>query len=301
MSGTKVLVIGSGGYLGRPLMAQPRAVGAEAIGADVRRITGLAEHVVDLRFPEQTATLLANVKPDVVVLIAYLLTADSIADPQNAIRVNILGVNGVFEAAAALGVPRVVFASSNSIYGDQKDFGDRDVVEDDRLNQRTLYGVMKGFNEFMATHYNTRGRTRIVSVRLASLHGHGKGGIFNPVDLLVEAAGRGRRFTLPWSAGHEFTFLHVEDAAAIFVALALAKDPKWNAYNSGGERLTMRTLAEVAGPVCGLEIDFEEPGRQLEHLRRFSGARLEQEFGLHRRSVGEWIRAELAERAKVAV
>jgi nucleoside-diphosphate-sugar epimerase len=295
MSPRSVLVIGSGGYLGQPVMAQLRARGVNAIGADLRRIPSFAEHALDLRFPEQTMSLVARLRPDVVVLLAYLLTADSMADPQNAIRTNIVGVNGVFDACATLGIPRVVFASSNSVYGDQSDFGDKEAFESDRQVPRTFYGLMKHFNEFMAQQYNAAGKTRIISVRLASLHGRGKGGIFNPVDLLIEASGHTDRVTLPWSATHEFAFLHVDDAAAIFVALALAEQPMWTEYNSGGEHLTMQRLAEAAGPLCGLRIDFEEPGRQLEHLGRISGARLDKEFAVDRHSVRYWIETELRE------
>lgn len=296
MSGQRVLILGAGGYLGRRVMDHLRALGVAPVGADIVPVPGYAEHLHDMRFPEQSFALFHKVKPDVVISLAYLLTAASISGPHNAVHTNILGINGVFDACAAMGIPRVLFASSNVAYGDQTDLGSAEANEDSPRRPRSLYSWMKVFNEVMSEHYNATSATRIISLRLSSLHGRGKTGIFNPFDMVMGAVG-GERFTLPWSRSHEFSFLHVEDAAEMFARLALAPTIERTAYDSGGDRTTMEMLAEIAGPLCGLQIGFEEPGRQIDHLSRISGARLAEEFKIPRRPLAHWVKVELADRA----
>jgi len=280
--------------MGRQIMAQLRERDATAVGADVRLTEdGVVDYAFDMRFPYQTLALMQQIRPDVVISLGYVLTVELYANVQNAVHANVLGVNGVFDAAAAVGVPRVVFASSNPVYGAQSDFGDAEITEDSPRHPRVLYALMKQFNEDMATFYNQSSATTIVTVILSSLHGRNKGGIFNPLDMLVTAAGTTRNFTLPWSATHEFSFLHVDEAAQIFVELALAPQLQWTTYNSGGERLTMAELAAVAAPLCGLTVGFDEPGRHLAHCSRLNSDRLRSELPISRRSVEDWIRIEL--------
>lgn len=293
-----VLVLGSSGYLGRQVIKQLRGRGVTAVGADVRLVPGLAEHVFDMRFPYQTLSLLSEIRPDVVVSLGYLLTLDIRANLHNSLHANVLGVNGIFDAAMKLGVSRVLFASSNPVYGEQSDFGDAEIREDSPRHPRVPYALMKQFNEDIAGIYNESGNTQIVSVILSSLHGRDKGGIFNPLDLMIAAAGTTAEVTLPWSAAHEFSFLHVDDAAAIFVELALAPRLEWTTYNSGGDAMTMRRLADLAGPRCGLRVSFEEPGRQLAHCSRLNSERLESELRFARKSPEHWIAFELERAGK---
>ena len=117
--------------------------------------------------------------------------------------------------------------------------------------------------------------------------------------MLVEAAGTANQFTLPWSATHEFSFLHVDDSASIFVELALAPKLRWTVYNSGGEFMTMQQLADLAAPLCRLEIDFAEPGQQLAHCSRLGWHRLRSELPVTRRSCREWLRVELERAGKL--
>jgi nucleoside-diphosphate-sugar epimerase len=280
-------------------MEQLRKRDVEAIGADLYLEPEFVDAVVDLRFPNQILSVLSKVKPDVVINLGYLLTRELHADVQNAVHTNVLGVNGVFDAPATLGIPRVIFASSNPVFGDQSDFGEEEITEESPRHPRVLYALMKQFNEDMAAFYNRTSETTIVTVILSSLHGRGKGGIFNPLDMLIEAAGATNRFTLPWSAMHEFSFLHVDDSANIFVELALAPELRWTVYNSGGECMTMQRLAHLAAPLCGLEIDFEEPGWQLAHCSRLNWDRLRTELPVTRRSPQEWLRFELERAGKL--
>jgi UDP-glucose 4-epimerase len=297
----KVIVIGSAGYVGKRVMAALRARGAEPVGVDVVRVPDLADETCDITAPEEVFALLDRTKPDAVINLVYLLMEASAANPQRALRVNILGMNTIFEAVNVLGVPRVVFASSGAVYGDYSDHGDAVITEQTQSTPRTLYGHMKSFNEAMAEHYNNIGRTQIISLRLASLHGRDKTGTFAPMDIIVRGALAGEDVVLPWSRKHEFSFIHVDDAAAELVELALAKRPAHTVYNSGGEQLSMAELIETAEPICNIKIETEEPGRTLLHPSLVSGDRFAEEFGFERGSMKSWLERELEERSAARV
>ena len=296
----KVLVIGSAGYVGRRLVPRLREAGVVTIGVDAVGVAGLVDQTADLRFPEQTMGLLYEIRPDVVINLAYMLMEASAARPHAAVQLNILGVNGLFDAAVNLGVPRVVYASSGAVYGDQKDHGDTEVSEETPTTPRTLYGQMKQFNEGMAEFYNSRGATRLISVRLSSLHGRGKQGTFTPMDMIVDAVGKADKVTLPWSADHETSFIHVDDAVDVFVQLALAVSPRWTVYNSGGDHLTMGDLARFGNEITGLKIACAEPGRELLHVSRVDSTRVRTEFPGARRTPREWLELEVNDKLRTA-
>ena len=116
----RVVVVGGGGYLGRPLAGLLRAH-THTVSASQHRGEDVDEQL-DLRRPEEIYRLLGRVRPDVVVLTAYLLERATAADPMRAVETNILGVTNVFQAAADLGLRRVVFASSGAVHGSTEDF-----------------------------------------------------------------------------------------------------------------------------------------------------------------------------------
>lgn len=295
----RVLVIGAAGYVGRRLMvALHRRADVAAIGADIRAVPGVAEHRIDLAFPAQSFGIVHEARPDVVINLAYLLSAGIVESPQRGVETNIVGVNGLFEACVRLGVRRLVYASSGSVYGDQSLYGDREVDEETPLPApRTLYQLHKQFNERMAEHYNQLGGTQLVALRISSPHGRGKDSSdFNPLDRLVRAAARGEpTLSLPWSASRPLSFNHVDDVAEACVAVALAPTLRWTIYNLGGESLTVGSLAGIAAARAGLRVTFAEGAPPATFMGRISSRRLEEEVGFRRRSAAEWFEREVAE------
>ena len=73
--------------------------------------------------------------------------------PRLAAKINALGMNNAFEAARLMGVNRVVYASSETVYGPQDKYGDREVKEDDQLYPNGSYGICKRFAEIQADQY----------------------------------------------------------------------------------------------------------------------------------------------------
>ena len=74
-------------------------------------------------------------------------------DPRLITRVNVLGMNNSFEASKIMGIRRVIYASSETVYGPQAMYGEREVTEDDQTNSTHSYAVCKKYAEIMAEEY----------------------------------------------------------------------------------------------------------------------------------------------------
>src|SRR5260370_30568396 len=78
----KVVVVGGGGYLGRPLATLLRGH-ADTVSASHHRGEDVDEQI-DLRRPQEIYRLLGRVRPDLVLLAAYLLGRATAPDPVGA-------------------------------------------------------------------------------------------------------------------------------------------------------------------------------------------------------------------------
>src|SRR5262245_12380900 len=118
IAGVRVLVTGANGYLGRATVAALGAAGHEPI-ALVRTTyptCGVAMRTADLLDESALRQALSGV--DAVCHLAGLTRArQSFVDPLTYFRVNAGGTVNLLSAMATCGVPRIVFASTASIYG----------------------------------------------------------------------------------------------------------------------------------------------------------------------------------------
>jgi len=295
-----VLLIGGAGYIGGPLVRQLRQQRVETISADLRAGDGVDE-AVDMRSAGEIYRLLHRRKPDVVVVTAYMLSKASAAEPLRAVETNVLGLTNVFQAAADLGVRRVVFAASGAIFGRKEDFPLEPVDESMDCRPRILYAKMKRFNEWMAEHFNENFGTEIVSYRISGPQGKRKtSGGQTPYDTVVAAAGQQGHLTLPWKPNTVFRFIHVEDAAASFIPIILAAEVGHRIYNAPGYAVSVGELAELARQIFNLEVDFAEPAQTIEFVAHIDSTRYEQEFEFRPRPIAEWMREELGTLPTVA-
>ncbi len=297
----KVLLIGGAGYIGRPLVELLRER-ADTVSADIRPGPGVDE-TLDMRDPGEVYRLFLKTKPDVAVVTAYMLSRAAAADPMRAVQTNILGMTNVFQTASDLGIRRVVFASSGSIYGRSVDFPQQPINETVECHPSMLYARMKRINEWLAEHYNANFGTEIVSYRISGPHGRGKAtGGQTPYDTVVTAVLDGqKRIVLPWTPDTMFRFIQIQDAAASFLPVILADSVKHRVYSAPGFAISIRELAETAKSVAQLECDFAEPGRTIEFVARIDSSRYEEEFSFRPRPMADWMREDVGMAAAATV
>ena len=108
-----------------------------------------------------------------VVHLAATLSVSSEVNPLRTLKVNCEGTLNVFEAALALGVSKVVWASSVAVFGIS---GEREgFIENNAHHEPTgLYGAVKSFNESLGMHYKNQRGLDNIGLRFTVVYGYGK-------------------------------------------------------------------------------------------------------------------------------
>jgi len=177
-----ILIIGAAGMLGRKITA---AILADpTIGG--RTVTALS--LVDLMAPQapdwpagrvsaKAADLggsaapaeLIEDRPDVIIHLAAVVSADAEVHFDKGYRVNVDGTRALLEAVRQAGdayCPRLVFASSLAVFGPP--FPNR-IPDDFAPAPRTSYGTQKVIAELLINDYSRKGMIDGVSLRLPTI------------------------------------------------------------------------------------------------------------------------------------
>ena len=283
-----VLVLGATGFIGPRLIRRLIARGEKVVGMDLNPGAAAFGDVPigapvlrgDVTQFEDVMRTVLDVKPDRLINLAYGLGAGE-GNPHQVMRLDILGMDNVFEAARLAGVKRVVYASSIAVSGQQSNFGDRPATEDDPVYGTSQYAMHKAFNEFQARKYIKNYGMSIIGVRPANVTGPDKvRGSVDHVQIMTEPA-RGKPVHLP-AKGLMRLLVHVEDMAEIFARVLLAEAPRHHLYNSGGIPVSLGELADlVRGFLPDAQITFaEEDGREKSGNYLVDNSRLTKEFGI---------------------
>jgi UDP-glucose 4-epimerase len=310
----KFLVTGGTGFIGwrvvRNLLERkiPVVIGDWQVDSNVlSRLPGAEKASLDVS-DVKSVNAAFDRHPDIThgIHLAYLMSAEVEANPHLGASVNILGMINLFEAAARRKFARLVFASSETVYGaSQRPYGDRDVMEDDFCGPSDhffTYGVMKTLNEFMAQKFVQKHGISIACTRPPVVFGHGRkrGSVLWAEDFATLPA-LGKPVTLPFPAHTRDSWIYVDDCAEQLVRLALKPRLAHFAYNNGGETVTAAELAAMVRHwLPEARIDFDESKPTTPLIDRMSGRRLEQEIGFTPRPLREGIRAHINEAREAA-
>lgn len=231
---------------------------------------------------------------DAVVHLAYVLGAESNAQPQAATDVNIVGTVNVLETARLLGVERVVMASSISVLGSDDQYPPSELPLRESappLVSRDLpvYGGGKLYLEKLSQHYRNAYGMLVTGLRPTVVYGWGRRrGATGWMSALVEGPVLGRPAKVGFGDAR-VSVIYVDDVAEQFVALLkaprVAFGDTWF-FNSGGDTTTIREIADIVRElVPGAEIEVTSAGeRDLYGLpASVSDGALEQLSGYKRR------------------
>ena len=271
------------------LMVASTLRGAEVMPTDVSDARAIAE--------------VFGAHPDIThcIHLAYLMSAEVEANPPLGVNVNVLGMINMFEAAARHKLSRLVFASSETVYGaSQGVYGDRPVREEDfcaPADHFFTYGVMKLLNEFMAQKYIAKHGISLACVRPAVVFGHGrKRGSVLWAEAFASRPAIGEVARLPYSSRSRETWIYKDDCAEQLVRLALKPTLEHFAYNNGGACASGEEIAaEVRHWLPEARFEFDETTPTTPLIDWQSGERLEKEIQFTPRSLREGVRAHINE------
>lgn len=300
MAELRVAVLGGSGLIGSATAARLSAQGCRVTVLSRKRPSSMpagcdwrAADVVDAA---GLHAALDALRPGAIVHLAAFLQFACEQDPAQAIRVNVDGTVHVLEACRALGLRRLVFASSIAAYGERTDL----MREDDPPGARTgLYGMTKRLGEMLGSRYADLHGLEFVALRYAGVVGPGE--VHSPGMALVRQRIRecaaGRDVVVEGASGEEHShFTHASDAAEATCRAVLHPSPKHRLYNVGGPAGNWRRLRDYHAAVAAL---VPGAGRALWQGRgKDSGpvdlSRLAEDFGfVPSTSIEQGLRADL--------
>jgi nucleoside-diphosphate-sugar epimerase len=179
---------------------------------------------------------------------AFILPGEVLeTNPRLSMKVNGMGMCNAFEAARLMGIKRVVYASSEGVYGPQDDYGDRDVTEDDHMRPGSGYAVMKEMSEMMAAQYE-----RLFGIKFSALRptiGYGHGGL-NPLAVkqygeIISLPAVGKPISFDADGTSTSALSTADDVATIARILVKMDSSPHPAYNVGTPPTSLQDMAKV--------------------------------------------------------
>ena len=240
----KVLVTGGGGFLGAWTIKRLLARGDEVrvFDASMRRdvarsLAGPQVDRLEWRIGDITSGPNGDVEAamtgcDAVLHLAGLLTPACQGDPVLGARVNLVGTLNVFEAAKRLGLRKVIYTSSVSVFG--PDNGEIPFPD-------THYGAFKLACEGCARTYWSYDRLSSIGFRPAVVYGPGREtGLTAGVSLACRAAVRGEPFTIGFTGSSDLVY--ADDVAAAFEAALVTDLEGAHVFNATGTQETVEAV-----------------------------------------------------------
>ena len=171
--------------------------------------------------------------------------------PRSAFDVNIRGTFNVIEACVKMGVKRLVYSSSASVYGDAVQ---EPMTEEHPFNNKNFYGATKIAGEAMLRAFHHRYGLGYVGLRYMNVYGPRQdyhGAYVAVIMKMLDAIDRGEGPTITGDGSEAFDFVAVEDCARANIC-AMKADTADRYYNVGtGKRTSLKELAELLLEITG--------------------------------------------------
>jgi UDP-glucuronate 4-epimerase len=279
----RVLVTGAAGFIGSTLVDRLLAEGREVVGLDsfdpfyaedqkqrnlASALTASAFQLVrgDIRSADTVASLFSETRFDSVVHLAALAgVRPSLERPAIYADVNVHGTSVVLEAAAKYGNPRVVFASSSSVYGEREDgpFRETDPVE----RPISPYAATKRAGELVAHTFHHAHGLSVTCARIFTAYGPRQ----RP-DLAIRKFAERMLQGIPipvFGDGHSLRdFTYVDDLVDGLVR-AIDRDLGFAILNFGaGRKVTVLEVIELLEKTLKVSAEIEWLPRQTGDVRR---------------------------------
>lgn len=283
-----VMVTGGTGFIGKRIISKLLDLGEKVVCFDLtplnpNMVTGsdnLNNYRGDVTQIPHLLEAVNTFNVDRIIHMAALLPPDTEDRPHFGMLVNIQGTNNVFEVARWTGVKRVVYASSIAVYGVQETFGDRLINEDDVTSPINVYGMTKAANDFSAGKYRSNWDMDIRGVRICTVFGHGRvTGMTGMIGgLLMSLPAVGKSVSMDFDPEEQSPMIHAEDAAEIFVQVAMSSQLNHPLYISGGHLATIRDMADIVKSIIP-EAEITMGNRPVPHVYKVDNSRMLADIG----------------------
>ena len=228
--------------------ADPRRLSAIMERGDLDRVRFVTGDVTD---GAAVLSALQESSARRVIHLAGLQVPSCQADPVGGALVNVVGTLNVFESARALGVERVVYASSAAVFGMSDD--DTPLDETAACEPGTHYGVFKRTNEGNARVYFLAHGLSSVGLRPLTVYGVNRDtGLTSDPTKAMKAAILGVPFHIRFGGATDFQY--VRDTAAAFIACSDGAPAGASVFNLHGETVDVARIAKLINDNAGREL-----------------------------------------------
>lgn len=284
----KVLVTGGAGFIGSNLVDGLIEAGHEVAVLD-NLSTGKKENInekatffeLDITDKESVQKVFEEFKPEAIHhLAAQASVRISTENPQEDVRINVIGIINLLEQAAKAGVKKFIFSSTGgAIYGDGVE---RPTIETATEDPVCPYGIDKLFGEKYVKYFANLSKLQTVCLRYANVYGprqnpKGEAGV---VAIFAGKLLNGEPIDINGTGEQTRDYIYVSDVVA--ANLAALNSDKNGIYNVGtGIETSVNQIAEMMKKITASESAVNhveaKPGEQM--YSSLSTEKLEKELG----------------------
>lgn len=224
------------------------------VAGEVKLVKGDISNLADL------LKVFTTFEIDHIVHLAWVMGED---EPLSALKVNTEGMGNLLELARLMKTKRVVFASSEDVYGSAA-VQSEPVKEDAPLwpaarKSHLIYASTKAMGEYLCEYYNFTHGLDFIALRFATAYGFGprKGWV---VDVFEKPV-LGVPYRMKQGNADVYNFIYVKDfAKAIRLALKV-RDPAFRIFNVSGGACTIQYLIDTVKRFIPETAIQTEPGK----------------------------------------
>jgi len=280
----KIVVTGAAGFIGSHTTERLVSRGHEVVGLDAfdgylysadakRRNAADLIKLSGVRMIEgdicDAATVASAITPDVDVvchLAALAGVRPSLAQPLKYLRTNIEGTGVIIERMRELGLQRLAFASSSSVYGAKRGTEIAAFREDDPcLTPASPYAATKRMNELQLSAYRDLFGLGVHALRFFTVYGPPQ-----RTDMAIakftQAIAAGKPITLygDGSSRRDYTFID-DIVSGVVASIENVKPGDYDIFNLGGTQTIslaelVETIERVVGKQAVIDRQPDQPG-----------------------------------------
>jgi len=187
-----------------------------------------------------------------VIHLAYLLGAESNADPLTATYVNSVGTVNLYEAGRLEGLERICIASSIAVYGSDDEYNSADLPLEEDAPKYLAKGVLtyasgKVYMEALGDLYRNQFGVFVCGLRPSIVYGWGRlTGATAFAGELISKPALGQPVKIA-GGNAAVSMVYLDDVVDEWLAVLDAPKEKFKHfyYNTGGDRATIKEIAET--------------------------------------------------------